>query len=129
MSTQTVNVLPQPFYQGEIYAEDVDYTVVENPELSDALSDAVRSAAQTVRQSLAAVAVFSLLTIPPADFLPSASTTASGVLHVDVAPSDRGESLKALSDRLHSRAAIVSGAFTRVPLSAAERSEDPDHGF
>jgi hypothetical protein len=129
MSTKTVNVLPQPFYQGEIYADDVDYTVVENAELSEGLGDAVERATQTVRRCFAAVAVSAFLTIPPAGFLPSASTATHGLHLAESEGPSRRESLRALTDRLHSRAAIVSSAFTRVPLSAAERTEDPDHGF
>ncbi len=130
MITETATVRPQPFYQADVYAEGLDYTVVDDAAPLDSLAAALTSAARAAWTSVAAMAVAGCITITPGQLLPSAYTEAPRVsVGTEAAIRARSENLRALSERLHARATLVSSAFTRVPLSAVERTEDPDHGF
>lgn len=130
MNTETATVRPQKFYEADVYAEDLDYTVVDHATPLDSLESVVVAAARAVWTSVAGMAVVGCLTIGPGEMLLSAHT---GPQPSQVAAADdaqaRARAMHALSERLHARARLVSAAFTRVPLSAAERVEDPDYGF
>ena len=123
------------FYHANVFDEEFDFTVLEGE--SAPLDEAPAVASRVVEQIFsgrvlrgggAAVMFVAALTAGPI-VLPTAMNDPTWVVGARPPVERSAPSIPALTGRMRQRAALVAGAFRRVPLSAAERRDDPDYGF
>ncbi len=123
------------FYSSALYEREVEYSEMppsaENPRLNDQREVEWRPSAWLSRAA-ATLTMCAVFTSPVSTSRPIVILRSTTVVDDRAAPSPdyvRAVTSQGMTASMRQRASIAMAAFDRVPLSAAERADDPEHGF